>query len=153
MASENIQSLSDCEIVCLRIVNAPIETVFSAWAEPNHLKNWWGPKGFTNTFEEFDLRPGGRWRFVMHGPEKGNYRNDCEFTEIIEPTLISWKRHSKPHFRVLVTFEKISSDQTRVIFKQIFDSADECNKIKPFVEDKNEENLDKLEIELKIMLS
>jgi uncharacterized protein YndB with AHSA1/START domain len=63
--------------------------------DPNHLKNWWGPKGFTNTFNEFDLRPGGKWSFVMHGPDKGNYVNECEFVKIEKPKLIAWKRHFK----------------------------------------------------------
>lgn len=35
-----------------------------------HLKNWWGPDGFTNTFHEFNLRPNGKWILTMHGPEK-----------------------------------------------------------------------------------
>ncbi len=66
----------DHEIVSSRIVNASRELVYRAWTEPNHLKNWWGPAGFTNTFKEFDLRPGGKWNFIMHGPDKGNYLNE-----------------------------------------------------------------------------
>jgi uncharacterized protein YndB with AHSA1/START domain len=38
----------------------PKHLVYQAWTNPNHLKNWWGPNGFTNTFNEFDLRPGGK---------------------------------------------------------------------------------------------
>lgn len=153
MTTEIIQTTPDCEIVCSRIVNFPIDNVFTAWAEPEHLKNWWGPKGFTNTFNEFDLRVGGKWSFIMHGPESGNYRNECEFTKIEKPTLIAWKRHSKPLFQVVATFEKISANQTKIVFKQIFDSAAECNKLKPFVADKNEENFDKLELELAKIMS
>ncbi len=55
-------------ITSSRIVNAPRELVFMAWTDPQHLQNWWGPKGFTNTFHEFDLAPGGRWKYTMHGP-------------------------------------------------------------------------------------
>ena len=76
MNKETIAATPDCEIVSSRIVNASRELVFLAWANPNHLKNWWGPAGFTNTFNEFDFRVGGRWKFIMHGPEKGNYIND-----------------------------------------------------------------------------
>jgi uncharacterized protein YndB with AHSA1/START domain len=138
----------DCEIVSSRIVNAPIELVYRAWTDPNHLKNWWGPNGFTNTFNEFDLRVGGKWSFIMHGPEGGNYNNECEFTRIEKPTLIAWKRYSKPLFQVVAAFYEISAESTKIVFRMIFDTAEECKKIKPFVVDKNEENFDRLESEL-----
>lgn len=138
----------DCEIVSTRIVNAPQQHVFKAWTNPDHLKNWWGPAGFTNTFHEFDLRPGGRWRFTMHGPDKGNYENEVEFIKIEKPNLIYWKRHSKPLFHVLTTFEEVAAGKTKVVFKMLFTSTEECNKLKGFVVDKNEENFDRLEREL-----
>lgn len=142
----------DCEIVTTRTINTPINLAFKAWTDPNHLKNWWGPKGFTNTFNEYDLRPGGKWSFVMHGPDKGNYHNEVEFIKIDPPNLIYWKRHSKPLFKVLATFEEVSANQTKIVFKMIFDTAEECNKLKPYVVDKNEENFDRLEVELTKMV-
>ena len=148
MASEIFSTTPDCEIVTTRIINFPKTLVFSAWANPNYLKNWWGPKGFTNTFTEFDFQPGGKWIFVMHGPEKGNYANECEFVKIDEPNLIVWKRISKPLFQVVAIFEELGKNKTKVVFKMIFDTEAECNKLKGFVVDKNEENFDKLEVEL-----
>ncbi|MGE0638290.1 MAG: SRPBCC family protein [Bacteroidia bacterium] len=148
-----ITTTPDCEIVSTRIVSASRELVFAAWTNPDHLKNWWGPAGFTNTFHEFNLRPGGRWRFTMHGPDKGNYENEVEFITIEKPLLIYWKRHSKPLFHVLATFEEVAAGKTKVVFKMLFTSAEECNKLKPFVVDKNEENFDRLETELSIMAS
>jgi hypothetical protein len=53
---------------------------------------------------------------------------------------------------VLVTFDEITPEKTKVVFKQIFDTVEECNKIKKFVIDKNEENFDRLEEELKKMI-
>lgn len=153
MATEIISTTPDCEIVSSRIFNAPKALVFQAWADPNHLKNWWGPAGFTNTFNEFDFRVGGKWSFVMHGPDKGNYPNEVEFIKIDEPSLIAWKRHSKPLFQVVATFDEIAENKTQLVFKMLFDTAQECNKLKPFVVDKNEENFDKLAHELMIMES
>ena len=138
----------DCEIVNSRVINFSRDLIFRAWTDPYHLKNWWGPKGFTNTFNEFDFRVGGKWSFIMHGPDKGNYANECEFIKIEEPALIAWKRHSKPLFQVVATFEDMGSDQTKLVFKMLFETAEECNKLKPYVIDKNEENFDKLEVEL-----
>lgn len=148
MAPELLASSPECEIRSSRILDTDIGTVYRAWTEPNHLKNWWGPKGFTNTFNEFDLQPGGRWSFVMHGPDKGNYVNECEFIKIEKPTLIAWKRHSKPIFNVVVTLEAINSQQTKIDFSMIFPTEEECNKVKKFAVDKNEENFDKLEAEI-----
>jgi Uncharacterized conserved protein len=148
MITEIPQSTPDCEIVTSRIVNAPREQAFRVWADPEHLKIWWGPAGFTNTFHEFDFQAGGKWEFTMHGPEKGNYQNSCEFIQITEPELIYWKRYSQPLFRVLVTFEAVSDDKTSIIFKQIFDTAEACEKIKKHVVDKNEEVFDRMEEKL-----
>ncbi len=153
MTSEIIKTTPDCEIVSSRIFNFSRELVFRAWSEPEHLKKWWGPAGFTNTFNEFDFRVGGKWSFIMHGPEKGNYPNECEFIKIEKPSIIAWKRYSQPHFQVVATFEELSDDKTKVVFKMLFNTADECRKLKPFVVDKNEENFDKLEVELKSMNS
>ncbi|HQT22500.1 MAG: ATPase [Sphingobacteriales bacterium 17-39-43] len=153
MTTEIIKTTPDCEIVSSRIFNFSRELVFRAWSEPEHLKNWWGPAGFTNTFNEFDFRVGGKWSFIMHGPEKGNYPNECEFIKIEKPSIIAWKRFSKPHFQVLATFDKLSDNKTKIVFKMLFNSSEECGKLKPFVVDKNEENFDKLEVELASMNS
>lgn len=153
MATEIIPTTPDCEIISSRIFNAPRELVFRAWADPNHLKNWWGPAGFTNIFNEFDFRIGGRWSFIMHGPDKGNYPNECEFIKIKEPSLIAWKRFSKPLFQVVATFEEAPENKTLLVFKMLFDTARECEKVKAFAVDKNEENFDKLAHELIIMAS
>ena len=153
MTSEFTSSGPDCEILSSRIVTATIDTVYRAWTEPDHLINWWGPDGFTNTFLEFDLRPGGKWRFIMHGPDKGNYPNECEFIQIEKPSLIAWKRFSKPLFRVVASFVTVSPEKTKIVFRMIFDSPEECNKVKVFAVDKNEENFDRLENELTKMVS
>lgn len=72
-------------IASSRIVNASCAKVFRAFSDPNHLQNWWGPKGFKNTFHEFDFRQNGKWRFMMHGPNGIDYPNESQFLEIVEP--------------------------------------------------------------------
>ena len=153
MPTEILNTTPESEIVSTRIFNFKRDLLFRSWSEPDHLKNWWGPSGFTNTFNEFDFRVGGKWRFIMHGPEKGNYANECEFIKIDKPSLIAWKRYSKPIFQVVAMLEEISDEQTKLVFKMLFDTAEECDKLRPFVVDKNEENFDKLEVELAKMAS
>jgi uncharacterized protein YndB with AHSA1/START domain len=126
-------------------LNAPLEILYEAFSNPAHLKQWWGPEGFTNTIHEFDLRPEGNWILTMHGPEKGNYENSSVF-KIVEPfKLIRWTRTSKPLFDMEVGFEKWSDTQSVISFSMIFSSDEECAKMKGFVAPKNEENFDRLE--------
>lgn len=140
------------EIYSSRIVNASLEKNYQAFANPMHLKNWWGPDGFTNTFHEFNLRPNGKWILTMHGPEKGNYENESVFKTVEPLQLISWTRISKPIFDMEVGFEKRSDSTTKISFRMIFETAEECDKIKAFAIPKNEENFDRLENLLNIIL-
>jgi uncharacterized protein YndB with AHSA1/START domain len=135
------------------VFQAPAVMMFEAWTNPNILRQWWGPAGFTNTFHQFDLRPGGNWVFTMHGPEKGNYENECVFLEISKPELIAWERLSNPVFRVVTTFEQVANDQTKLIFRMQFENQKECNTIRKIAPEKNEENFDKLEVVLQKMKS
>jgi hypothetical protein len=73
--------------------------------------------------------------------------------KIDKPNLIAWDRLSKPIFQVVVTFEELAAGMTKIIFKMIFNSAEECNKVKSFAPGKNEENFDRLENELSKMVS
>lgn len=139
---------SDREIFSSRVLNYPLEMVYEAFSNPQHLKNWWGPEGFTNTIHEFDLRPQGKWILTMHGPEKGNYENSSIF-RIVEPhKLIAWTRVSQPFFDMEIAFKKLEDLKTEISFLMIFDTIEECEKIRRFAEPKNEENFDRLEKEL-----
>lgn len=141
---------SKTEIYSARVLNAGLEDVYNSFSDPNKLKNWWGPEGFTNTIHEFDLRAGGNWILTMHGPEKGNYENSSVF-RIVEPLkLVAWTRKSQPYFGMEVGFEKVNENQTQLSFRMIFATEEECNKIKSFAIPKNEENFDRLEKELGI---
>ena len=139
------------EILSSRIINSPVEMVYQAFENPNHLKNWWGPEGFTNTIHEFDLRVGGNWKLTMHGPEKGNYENSSVFKTVLPNKLISWERKSQPLFDMEIAFEKLEEKKTQISFKMIFATAEECEKMRKFVEPKNEENFNRLEREIKTM--
>ena len=144
-----IPSMKNCEILSSRIINSPVEMVYQAFENPNHLKNWWGPEGFTNTIHEFDLRVGGNWILTMHGPEKGNYENSSVFKTVLPNKLISWERKSQPLFDMEIAFEKLEENKTQISFKMIFATAEECEKMRKFVEPKNEENFNRLEREIK----
>jgi len=143
--------LADKQIVSTRVLAAPRERVFRAWTEPDHLTRWWGPKGFTSTFEEFDPQPGGEWRFVLHGPNGADYKNKSVFVEVVKPERIVFRHVSGPRFQVTATFTE-QAGGTRLTFEMLFETAAECEKVKKYAIEANEQNLDRLEAELARMV-
>src|SRR5690606_26636962 len=63
----------ETQLLITRVFNAPRERVWEAWTDPKHVAAWWGPRGFTTKVTELDLRPGGRSRYVMIGPDGKEY--------------------------------------------------------------------------------
>lgn len=115
-------------IVASRIYDAPRELVFDAWTDPKHISEWWGPYGFSTTTSAFDLRPGGEWRFVMHGPDGADYGNKVVFMEVVRPERLVYDHGGTDgvnpvRFRVTVTFEEVGDD-TRVTLRLVFPSAE-----------------------------
>ena len=71
------------EIVITRTFHAPRKLVWDAWTDPRHIAAWWGPEGFQTRVEGVDLRPGGRWSYVMIGPDGAEYPVCGVFREIV----------------------------------------------------------------------
>jgi uncharacterized protein YndB with AHSA1/START domain len=120
-------------IVGTREFDAPRALVFSAWTDPKHLAQWWGPFGFTTTTSSFDFRPGGHWRFVMHGPDGRDYQNRVTFEEIVPPERIVYRHGGgddvEPvQFRTTVVLEDLGG-RTRVTWRGEFPSAAERNRV------------------------
>jgi uncharacterized protein YndB with AHSA1/START domain len=150
-AKNNTAGEAEREIVTTRVIAAPRESVFRAWSDPIHLARWWGPTGFRNTFERFELRPGGTWEYVMHAPDGADYRNRCVFVEIVPPERLVFD-HLLPYhaFRVTATFAPAKGG-TRVTLRMLFESAAECARDRDFIVVANEQNFDRLETELAAM--
>ncbi|MDB5085385.1 MAG: activator of Hsp90 ATPase 1 family protein [Bacilli bacterium] len=132
------------ELVTTRIFDAPRELVFEVWTKPEHLAQWWGPKGFTNTFQEFDFRPGGTWQFIMHGPDGVDYDNKSIFVEIVQPERIVFQNLSGPKFQVTATFEDFNG-KTRLNFHMLFDTAAEFDNVKTYAVEGNQQTFERLE--------
>jgi len=92
------------------------------WTDREHVARWWGPKGFTNTIYEMDLRPGGVWRFVMHGPDGVDYQNKVVYIEIVKPERLVYSHVSAPKFQMTVTFEEQGA-KTKATARMLFESA------------------------------
>ena len=76
------------EILIEHVFDAPRELVWKAWTDPEHVAKWWGPHGMTTRVDELDLRPGGRWRYVMMAPDGSEYPQKGVFREIVPPETI-----------------------------------------------------------------
>lgn len=135
------------EIFNSRLIDASPQKIFSAFSDPEHLQKWWGPNGFTNTFQEFNFSKDGVWNFVMHGPDGRDYVNQSIFREITEAKKIVIEHVNAPHFILTVTLEEIEN-KTKISWSMIFDSVEIRNSIAAFVEEANEQNFDRLEKEI-----
>ena len=117
-------------IIGSRVLDAPRALVFSVWTDPKHLAQWWGPNGFTTTTHAYDFRPGGVWRFVMHGPDGRDYQNRITFDEIVPPERIVYRHGGgddvEPvQFTQTVTFEDLGNGRTLLTWHGRFPSAEE----------------------------
>ena len=133
----------DAGIRTERVLSAGARTVFAAFAQPDHLARWWGPNGFTNTFKQFEFKPGGRWVFVMHGPNGANHSNESVFREIQPDAKIVIEHVVKPWYRLTITLIS-RGDQTHVSWVQQFETSEATSRMRPLCETANEQNLDRL---------
>jgi len=115
---------SERELVITRLLHAPRELVFDVWTNPDHVKNWWGPNGFTNTIHKMEVTKGGEWNFVMHGPDGKDYKNKIIFTEVVRPERLCYDHVSGPKFHVTVDFAK-QGNTTLLTMRMVFDSSDQ----------------------------
>jgi uncharacterized protein YndB with AHSA1/START domain len=118
--------------------------IVAAFERPDRLARWWGPKDFTNTFQQFEFKPGGRWVFVMHGPNGANYPNECVFREIQPDHRIVIEHVCQPLFTLTVTLTP-RGDQTHLSWHQEFESPEVAAKLRSLCTPANEENLDRLQ--------
>ena len=114
----------DRELLLSRTLNAPVALVWEAWRKPEHIANWWGPTGFTNTITTMDLQPGGEWNLVMHGPDGTDYINKSIFREVVPFKKIVYEHISYPHILATIEFEDLG-DKTQLNWHMLFDSAEE----------------------------
>ncbi len=117
---------ADRELVYTRIYDAPRALVFAVWTDPKHIGQWWGPEGFTTTTHKMDVRPGGEWLFVMHGPDGTDYDNKIVYSEVVKPARLVYM-HGEPgdpdHFEATITFEQLGAAKTKLTMRSVFRSA------------------------------
>jgi len=144
--SSTLSATADRELIISKLLNAPVELVWKVWTNPEHIKNWWGPDGFSNTISTMDIKPGGEWNLVMHGPDGTDYKNKSIFKEIVKHKKIVYEHISGPKFLTTIEFEK-QGDKTFLKWHMLFESKEEfIRTVKTFKADEGlKQNVTKLE--------
>ena len=136
------------ELRDVKLLNSSIDLVWEVWTNPEHIVNWWGPKGFTNTIHKMDFREGGEWKFTMHSADGKGFANRSIFKEIIPHKKIVFE-HFNPHFITTVIFES-RGKETIIDWSLLFDTAEMREIIVKIhkADEGQKENFEKLEIYL-----
>jgi uncharacterized protein YndB with AHSA1/START domain len=147
-------STADREICITRDLAFPRELVFKAWTEQKHIDAWWGPTGFRNATHEMSVKPGGVWRFMMHGPDGKDWPNKIVYIEVIKPERLVYTHSGDDSvaggaddvsFHVTVDFEDING-HTRLKMKMLFASVEACEQVKTYgAVEGNKQTMDRLE--------
>jgi uncharacterized protein YndB with AHSA1/START domain len=125
------EGVAEREIAITRVFDAPRDLVWTVWTEAAHIAQWWGPEGFTNTIHKMDVKPGGRWEFIMHGPDGVNYPNKVTYLEVQRPERLVYDHGDKgelTYFRVTVSFEDLEG-KTKVSMQMLFETSKQRNKV------------------------
>ena len=109
-----------------RLLDAPRELVWECFTDPKHLAHWWGPNGFSITTHSHAARAGGKWDFIMHGPDGTDYDNLIAYTEVTRPEKLIYE-HRDPngtiHFHAVITLAA-EGKKTRVVMQSRFPSME-----------------------------
>ena len=145
MANEK-NDTSERELLLTRVLNAPIELVWEVWTNPEHIAKWWGPNGFTNTITKMEIKDGGEWDLIMHGPDGTDYKNKSIFQEIIPFKKIVYQHVTAPKFITTIEFED-RGKQTFLKWHMLFESKEQfIQVVKTFKADEGlKQNIEKLE--------
>jgi uncharacterized protein YndB with AHSA1/START domain len=119
--------MADNELIITRLFAAPRGLVFKTWTDAQDVAQWWGPQGFTITTQAMEVRPGGVWRYVMHGPDGTDYDNEIVYIEVVEPERLVYRHGSGEvddpgEFQVTVTFTE-QGNKTELTMRMVFQSA------------------------------
>lgn len=111
------------ELLLDRIIDAPRQRVFEAWATPEQMRHWFAPKPYTLSVEKMDFRPGGSFSMAMRAPDGKEHPFTGVYREIVPPAKLVWTGEFSDgpaeQIRTEVTFEE-QGKKTKVTVRQTF---------------------------------
>lgn len=87
------------DLLLERIVDVPVELVWKAWTQPEHIKVWFCPRPWRVTACDIDLRPGGMFRTTMQGPNGESHSGNGCYLEIVERERLVWTDALETNYR------------------------------------------------------
>lgn len=120
---------SDREIVMERVFDAPRELVFRAMTNPELVPKWWGQRHSTTIIDTFDMRPGGKWRFIQRMPDGTELAFRGEVREVVPPERIVQTFEFEPmagHIsEETMTLETVEGGKTKLTVRSRFSSVED----------------------------
>lgn len=124
------------ELYITRVYDAPVKLVWDAWTDPKKVAKWWGPRGFTLTTHSKDLRPGGHWKYTMHGPDGVDYPNHTVYYEVEKYSKLVYDHGANDNqpalFRVSVLFSEVKG-KTKMEMTMALETAEAAAEIRKFI--------------------
>ena len=123
-----MNDLNNRTLTIEKTFNAPLKLVWEAWSQPEHIGQWWGPKGMETKVIEHEFKVGGHWKYVMQMPNGGEFITEGIYSEIIEHKKIVSSADFKPMTEgvELHVHFKESGKQTKFTFKVVHETAAYC---------------------------
>jgi len=121
------EPVSEREVTITRTFDAPARLLFEAYSKPEHIKRWFGPKGWPVTMCEMDFCVGGKFRFAMTGPSgKQNTPFGGEYLDIVPNRKIvydnGFESEGAGRMVVTVTFDELEGGKTKLTIHTVFES-------------------------------
>jgi len=128
--NSDVTGAKDRELVITRVFDAPPSLVFKMWADPEHMKRWAAPRGFTVTHGEGEMHPGGHWRSCMRSPDGQDLWLSGVYREIVPDRKISfthaWEdgKGRRGHETIVtITLEPLGRKTRLTLHQAVFDSV------------------------------
>jgi uncharacterized protein YndB with AHSA1/START domain len=121
--------MSESSISVDRVIKAKPEDIWEALTKPDQVSVWWGPTGFKSTISKMDVKPGGSWDFIMHGPDGTDYPNSLTYEDVEENKRLSYVHHENKEYglaawKAEVTIEDLG-DKCKVTLTNVFANEEE----------------------------
>ncbi|MDN7246449.1 SRPBCC domain-containing protein [Planococcus shenhongbingii] len=126
------------EMVMERFFMAPRELVFTMHTEPEHIKNWWGPVGWTTTTYQMDVRPGGIWHYCMRSADGEEAWGKSVYQEVAKPERLIYEdifsdekgnnAEGFPTMKITVEFVE-EGNGTRVVSRTLFEKEEDLKQV------------------------
>ncbi|GGB20407.1 SRPBCC domain-containing protein [Puia dinghuensis] len=125
---ENPNDISKRILTLKRTFNVPVKTVWEAWTRPEHVAQWWGPKGMEVKVIQHEFKTGGHWKYVMLMPDGNEFISEGVYSEIIEFEKVVSSANFKPMTEgvILQALFEENGDKTNFTFSVIHPTEEYC---------------------------